>query len=268
MVRTYEYFLFFLFFILINSKEFIEEDEIQLIASCENTKGVYYFTKSKIGYIGRDGVTEIISGISLELTPSSQISIESCNENEVIFAISCTPNNVLETYQIYNKSIISHEYVVYPEDIVITDHKCTISYSKSSSTFDIGYSIFSGTILKIINIIYSRVDGIKQVNYDTEKGKYTSGDIDTFIFCYSEIQLCIYRKVNVGINMKYKGTVTLISATNSNFRYYIDNDQVSIYFKENGDLYAFLVMFQLKIKIKSIYNKKKLTIIFMELIII
>ena len=268
MIKTYAYFLFFLFFILINSKEFIEEDEIQLIASCDITEGVYYFTESKIGHIVYDKVTEIINGISLGLTPSSQISMVSCDENELRFAISCTSKSVIDIYQVYDNSISLYDNILYSEDIVITDHKCTISYSKSSSTFDIGYSIFSGTILKIINIIYSRVDGIKQVNYDTEKGKYTSGDIDTFIFCYSEIQLCIYRKVNVGINMKYKGTVTLISATDSNFRYYIDNDQVSIYFKENGDLYAFLVMFQLKIKIKSIYNKKKLTIIFMELIII
>jgi hypothetical protein len=102
------------------------------------------------------------------------------------------------------------------------------------------------------------VDPIKQVTYNTIKGEYTSGDIDTFIFCYSQIQLCIYRKVNAGINMKYKETVELISATDSNFRYYYNRDQVSIYFKENDDLYVYLVMFRVKIKIKSIYNNIKI----------
>ena len=88
-------YLIFSIFIFINSQiqntgTFIEEDEIQLIASCDVTEGVYYFTESKIGHIGRDGVTEIISGISLGLTPSSQISMVSCYENELAFAISCT----------------------------------------------------------------------------------------------------------------------------------------------------------------------------------
>ena len=196
MIKTYAYFLFFLFFILINSEEFIEEDEIQLIASCDITEGVYYFTESKIGHIGRDGVTEIISGISLGLTPSSQISMVSCYENELAFAISCTSKSVLDIYQVYDNSISLYDNILYSEDIVITDHKCTISYSESVNTFDVGYSVFSGRTLKIINIIYSLVDPIKQVTYNTIKGEYTSGDIDTFIFCYSQIQLCIYRKVN------------------------------------------------------------------------
>ena len=263
MGKSYMNYLIFSIFIFINSQiqntgTFIEEDEIQLIASCDITEGVYYFTESKIGHIGRDGVTEIISGISLGLTPSSQISMVSCYENELAFAISCTSKSVIDIYQVYDNSITLYDNVAYSEDIVITDHKCTISYSESVNTFDVGYSVFSGRTLKIINIIYSLVDPIKQVTYNTIKGEYTSGDIDTFIFCYSQIQLCIYRKVNVGINMKYKETVELISATDSNFRYYYNRDQVSIYFKENDDLYVYLVMFQVKIKIKSIYNNIKI----------
>ena len=105
MGKSYMNYLIFSIFIFINSQiqntgTFIEEDEIQLIASCDITEGVYYFTESKIGYIVYDKVTEIISEISLGLTPSSQISMVSCNENELAFAISCTSKSVIDIYQV------------------------------------------------------------------------------------------------------------------------------------------------------------------------
>ena len=172
------------------------------------------------------------------------------------FAITCTANRVLEVLKVSKTEVTLLDSIDNSEDLRMAEIKCTISFSQTYSLYDIGYSIFDGSgRINIINLIYIAEVGYTQETYATLEGEYIVGDIDSYIFCYSEIQLCIYREINVGINMKYKGTVELISATDSNFRYYIDYDQVFIYFKENEDLYVYSVTLKQKFIIKSIYNK-------------
>ena len=257
MVKTYAYFLFFWFFILINSDRYFEEnDDIRLVSSCYITQGVYYFTDTKIGHVGSDGVvTELYNGLSLGITPSSQITISSCLDGAITFGITCTANRILEVLKVTDTEVSLLYKIDYSEDFIMTNHKCTISYTQTYSVYDVGYSVFDGSTIKIINLIYSLSIGLIQEGYNTEVGQYTSGDIDPYIFCYSEIILCIYRQVNEGIRMKLDGTYELISATDSNFRYYIDGAQVFIYFKENEDLYVYSVALKQKFQIKSIYNK-------------